>query len=109
MGRDADARGKAGIDSELGSILAGDQQPTLVHELPQVSQTVVTKPRTHIGGAIERAQVWRQLDFCQGNALFHVGMPLRISSAEAWPTGAKIMTSYLARRSSSFATVCVLM
>ena len=38
-------------------------------------------------------------DFCHGIGLFHMGMPLRISSAEARPTGAKTMTSYFARRS----------
>ena len=42
-------------------------------------------------------------DFFHGIALFHIGRPLMMSSVEERPTGAKTMTSYFERRSSSFA------
>ncbi len=47
--------------------------------------------------------------FCHGMALFHIGIPSRMSRVDERPTGAKMITSYLVRRSVSLAAVCVLM
>ena len=72
--RDADARCKAGVDGELRSVFAGDEQAALLDEFLEVCEAVVAEAGAHVVGVESmRPRFGVRSDFSQGIALFHDG------------------------------------
>ena len=59
--RDADAGRKAGVDGELRSVFAGDEQAALLDEFLEVLEAVVAEAGAHVGGRVDAAEVRRQV------------------------------------------------